>query len=89
MKVVKTFSKFQLYRSDGVVDANRFYIDSTQVFGIKMEEREQFVRSGYYGKVAKIEHNIYKMLDFEGLPCNEEYSYRLSECIFHEFVSLM
>ena len=30
---------------------------------------------------VKIEHSLYKMLDFQGVPCNNEKSYRLDKCI--------
>ena len=36
-------------------------------------------------KIANVDHNIYKMLDFEGFPCNDEHTYHLSDCILDDF----
>jgi hypothetical protein len=32
---------------------------------------------------VKVEHSLYKMLDFQGVPCNNEKNYRFDKCILN------
>ena len=49
----------------------RIYISSTGVLGVKKSAENQYVdvEPGEKRYKVNIEHNIYKMLDFEGKPC--------------------
>ena len=62
----------------------RVFITSPGVLGIKLTAENQFANVKSNTKIfANIDHNIYRMLDFEKRPCNNEKTYEFNKCI-HE-----
>ena len=58
----------------------RIYVHTNGVLAVKQVSTALDV-SPYKCYGVKIEHSLYKMLDFQGVPCNNEKSYRLDKCI--------
>ena len=60
----------------------RIYVHANGVLAVKRSARSTALDvSPLKHYVVKIEHSLYKMLDFQGVPCNNEKSYSLDKCI--------
>ena len=63
----------------------RIFVENNGVLGVKQSAEDNFIDvfpSELYH--VKIDHNLYKMLDFQGVPCNNEKGYRLNKCVLNE-----
>jgi hypothetical protein len=62
----------------------RIFVENNGVLGVKRSAEDNFIDvfpSELYH--VKIDHNLYKMLDFQGVPCNNEEGYRLDKCVLN------
>ena len=63
----------------------RIFVENNGVFGVKRSAEDNFLDVSPSEKYhVKIDHNLYKMLDFQGVPCNNEKDYRLDKCVLKE-----
>ena len=57
-------------------------VNSNGVFSVNRDAVETLLNvSPNKSSRIKVEHSLYKMLDFQGVPCNNEKDYRLDKCI--------
>ena len=62
----------------------KIFINTNGGFAVKRSAIENKIAVSPYKKYrVKVDHNLYKMLDFQGVPCNNEKNYRLDECILN------
>ena len=65
------------------VKANaRVFINNNGVLGVKPDAENKFVDISLNTTMKVIvEHSLYKVLDFQGSPCNNEKTYHLDRCV--------
>ena len=65
------------------VKANaRVFINNNGVLGVKTEAENKFVDISLNTTTrVNVEHSLYKVLDFQGSPCNNEKTYQLDKCV--------
>ena len=62
----------------------RIFVESNGVFGVKRSAENNFLDVSPLEKYhVMIDHSLYKMLDFQGVPCNNEKGYRLDKCVLN------
>ena len=88
-----TFLPSEEYLRDGIFRLSfvfktnvRVHVNTNGVFAVKraaMEIDKRTDVSPNKNSRVKVEHNLYKMLDFQGIPCNSEKNYRFDNCILN------
>ena len=74
-----------IYRLRFILKAKaRIFVGNNGVFGVKVSAENNFLDISPSEKYhVTIDHNLYKMLDFQGVPCNYEKGYRLDKCVLN------
>ena len=74
-----------IYRMRFVLKAKaRIFVENNGVFGVKRTAENNFLDVSPLEKYhVMIDHSLYKMLDFQGVPCNNEKGYRLDKCVLN------
>ena len=74
-----------IYRITFLVKAEaRIFVNNNGVFGVKRAAETKFIDI-YPSKktIVNVEYSLYKMLDFQGTPCNNEKGYLLNKCVLN------
>ena len=74
-----------IYEIKIFVKANaRVFVNNNGTLGVKPAARRNFVDvSLNYTHKVNVDHSLYKVLDFQGSPCNNKKTYRLHKCVFN------
>ena len=88
-----TFLPSEEYLRDGIFRLSfvfktnvRVHVNTNGVLAVKRSAMEIDKRTDVSPNKSirvKVEHSLYKMLDFQGVPCNNEKNYRLDKCILN------
>ena len=74
-----------IYRITFLVKAEaRIFVNNNGVLGVKRAAETKFI-DVYPSKktIVNVEYSLYKMLDFQGTPCNNEKGYLLNKCVLN------
>ena len=74
-----------IYRMKLIFKAEaRVFVINNGVFGVKRAADSKFI-DVYPNKTSRVnvEYSLYKMLDFQGIPCNNEKGYLLDKCVLN------
>jgi hypothetical protein len=71
-----------IYRIKFIIKAEaRVFVNNNGVFGVKYSK---FIDVYPKKKIlVNVEYSLYKMLDFQGIPCNNEKGYLLNKCVLN------
>ena len=74
-----------IYRIKFIVKAQaRVFVNNIGVLGVKRAADSKFIDVYPNEKIrVNVEYSIYKMLDFQGIPCNNEKGYLLDKCVLN------
>ena len=74
-----------IYRMKFIFKAEaRVFVNNNGVLGVKPSAETRFVDISLKTSTkANIDHSLYKVLDFQGSPCNNEKEYRLDKCVLN------
>ena len=74
-----------IYRIKFIVKAEaRVFINNNGVLGVKRAADSKFIDVYPNKKIlVNVEYSLYKMLDFQGVPCNNEKGYLLDKCVLN------
>ena len=63
----------------------RVFVNNNGALGVKPEAITNFVDISLNNTHKEnVDHSLYKVLDFQGFPCNNEKTYHLHKCVFNE-----
>ena len=67
-----------------VIAEARIFVNNNGVLGVKRAAESKFI-DVYPNKKTQVnvEYSLYKMLDFQGTPCNNEKGYLLNKCVLN------
>ena len=74
-----------IYRIKFIFKAEaRVFVNNNGVLGVKRAADSKFI-DVYPNKKSRVnvEYSLYKMLDFQGIPCNNEKGYLLNKCVLN------
>ena len=74
-----------IYRMKFFVKAEaRIFVNNNDVLGVKRAAESKFIDVYPNKKIlVNVDYSLYKMLDFQGTPCNNEKGYLLTKCILN------
>ena len=74
-----------IYRIKFIVNAEtRVFINNNGVLGVKRAADSKFIDVYPKKRIGvNVEYSLYKMLDFQGIPCNNEKGYLLDKCVLN------
>ena len=72
-----------IFRISTVFNTNvRVFVNTAGVLGVKRAAENQFINvESSIEIIVNIDHNIYKMLDFNGKSCNNDKKYKFDKCV--------
>ena len=74
-----------IYRMKFTVKAQaRVFVNNNGVLGVKRAADSKFIDVYPKKRIGvNVEYSLYKMLDFQGIPCNNEKGYLLDKCVLN------
>jgi hypothetical protein len=72
-----------IYRIKFIIKAEaRVFVNNNGVLGVKRAADSKFIDVYPNKKIlVNVDYSLYKMLDFQGIPCNNEKGYPLNKCV--------